>query len=101
MTDLCVDDRFPIVSEDCEPFAAMMIGKMWARAQAVKGDPDMYILAMRNVWWTAEQLLRLSILASTATHFCIACNNHLQILAMIIKAEFGVDPNNESSWQWK
>jgi hypothetical protein len=93
-------EAYPICSEECEPFAAMAIGRMWARAQNVKQDADLYAEAMRCFWWTIVQLDRLSILFGTATHFSIAMNNHRGQVTQMIKKDFGINPEDEPSWKW-
>lgn len=93
--------KFPVISEDCEPFAAMMIGKMFARAQACKDDRDEYAEGMRRLWWTVVQLDRLAILADTALHFSLAMSNHRGGVRQSIQNDFGIDPEDEPTWQWK
>lgn len=93
--------KFPIVSEECEPFAAMIIGKLYARATAVKDDRDEYAEGMRRLWWAVVQLDRLAILADTALHFSLAMGNHRGGVRKMIETEFGIDPEDEPTWQWK
>jgi hypothetical protein len=96
-----INKKFPIISEECEPFAARMIGVMFARAQAAKSDPDAHIDALRNLWLMVEDLNHIAILASTATHFSIAANNHMGMLDRFIRSEIGVEPYDDPTFRWR
>lgn len=94
---------FPIVSEECEPFAARMIGVMWARCQSAKneGDTDVYIDGLRHLWMMTQCLSRIAILASTATHFSIAINNHMGMISQFVLKEVGIDPYQDPTFKWE
>jgi hypothetical protein len=91
----------PITSEMVEPFAAMFVGRMWARAEAAKkiGRTEHYD-ALNHLWFGLHGLERIAIAISTATHFSIAMNNHITGIARMIQAEIGIDPMKEPGWKW-
>lgn len=91
---------YPIMSEEFEPFAMMMIGKMFARAEAVKDDEEARYEALRSLWWTMKELNRLTILASTTTYSSIAIMNRMRVTRSLIEAELKIDVDNEPGWKW-
>jgi hypothetical protein len=52
------------------------------------------------VWWAIVQLDRLAILADTSLHFSLAMSNHRGMVRRFIEVNFGIDPDDEPSWQW-
>ncbi len=88
------DDRgVPITSEMIEPFALMLVARLFARCEAVKGkDRWEFEDACACLWWATEGLLSIAVAVSTATHFTIAAGNHQTQIARYIEKELGVDP---------
>lgn len=96
---------YPIHSEEIEPFAAMWIGRMFARCEHVKEnssayDPYAYYDALHNLWYGLYGLERIAISSKTATHFSVAMNNHIVFISGYIKDELGLDPTTEPGWKW-
>lgn len=98
-----LDTAFPIKSEEIEPFAAMFVGRLFARCEEAKatGDEDKYYFALNTLWYGLHGLEKIAIAAVTATHFSIAMNNHVCLIARYIKDEIGVDPMTAPGWKWK
>jgi hypothetical protein len=94
-------ERFPIPSEAIEPFAAMLIGRMFARCEAAKEDESAHYHALNCLWYALHGLEKISIAVETATHFSIAMNNHILMVSKYIQAEIGIDPMNHPEWKWK
>lgn len=92
-------NTFPISSEQIEPFAAMLIGRLFARCEHAKAnDPDRMHYHCENLWFGIHGLEKIAIAAQTATHFSIAMNNHINFIADYIEREIGIDPVKE--WKW-
>jgi hypothetical protein len=91
----------PIASEEIEPFAAMLVGRLFARCEyAKKSDPDSFEYHCQNLWHGLGGLEKIAIAAHTATHFSIAMNSHIIFVANYIEEALGVDPMKNKGWEW-
>lgn len=86
----------PIASETLEPFAAMLLGLLWARVEAA--NPNDVEDACGGLWMAMRGLQKIGIGVGTATHFSIAVMNEQSKVADLIKSKIGVDPIFE--WKW-
>jgi hypothetical protein len=92
----------PIASEEIEPFAALIIGRMYARCEVEKSKGETYHEdALRNFWYTLHGLEKIAVGIRTATHFSIAMNNQIRMVAHYIKSSIGVDPMTAPGWAWR
>lgn len=91
---------FPIASEEIEPFAALLVGRLFARCEAAKDDHAKFTGACADLWFGLHGLEKIAIAARTATHFSIAMNNHIQMVARYIKDELRLDPTTAPGWKW-
>lgn len=84
----------PIHSEEIEPFAALLVGRLWKRCEVAKETADGVDLesACLSFWFGLRGLEKIAIAASTATHFSIAMNNEHQRVASYIESVLGVNP---------
>lgn len=97
-----VDTAYPITSEEIEPFAALFIGRMFARCMEAKAKGEAeFESSLNTLWYGLHGLEKIAIAASTATHFTVSMNNHIAMVARFIKAEIGVDPMTAPGWEWK
>lgn len=95
------DTPFPIKSEEVEPFAAMVVGRLFARCQAAKEKgPTYHEDALMSLWYTLHGLEKIAVGVRTATHFSLAMNNHISMIARHIKSETGIDPDTHPDWKW-
>lgn len=96
-----------ITSEDVEPFAAMLVGRMWARVEEAKGDEHNVYSACMSFWWAVTGLEKIAIAVRSglphdnvdAIHFSIASSNHMSMAATLIKNLIGEDPTTERAWK--
>ena len=91
------ETAYPIASEELEPFAALVIGRLFARCQDAEGDEDKHLWACRDLWFGMQGLNKIAIVTRTATHFSIAIQNHTRDVARYIEKHLGIDPETE----WK
>lgn len=97
-----VETAYPIASEEIEPFAAMFIGRMFARCTEAKAIGQCeYERALGSFWYGLYGLERIAVAARTATHFSIAMNNHIVQIARYIESEIGIDPMTADGWRWR
>ena len=100
-----IETAFPIPSELVEPFAAMIVGRMWARCDEAKEKHGKASVphqeALNRFWWALSGLERLAISIQTATHFSIAMNNHISGSAAMIEKELGFNPMYSDDANWK
>lgn len=89
--------KFPIISEEIEPTAAMLIGRMFARCEAVPKDSIEFEHHCQSLWWVIIGLFKISIGVSTALHFSLACNAHRGMVRDYIMKHIGCDP--EVVWE--
>lgn len=95
------DIPFPIASEEVEPFAAMIIGRMFARCEAAKAQGETYHEdAMRNFWYVLHGLEKIAVGIRTATHYSIGMNTHINFVVQYIKEHAKIDPTTEPGWKW-
>ena len=87
-----------IASEEVEPTAALVVGRLYARVQAAPEGPERES-AWASLWWAVNALSSLSVAIGTATHFSVACNNHVAAVARMIENELGIDPFEHPMWQ--
>lgn len=90
-----------ITSEMIEPFAAMLIGRLFARVTAAKenGNPNAIEMAYSQLWWGVHGLENIAVAVSTASHFSIANGNHIRGIARMIEADLGIDPMTHHMWK--
>lgn len=92
----------PFVSEEIEPIAAKVVGRLFARYDwAKKHAPDEAEGALNSLWWAVNALNSLSVAIGTATHFSIATNNEVIRVAALIRAELDIDPYEAPMWKWR
>lgn len=95
------DIPFPIASEEVEPFAAMIVGRMFARCEAAKAKGETYHEdAMRNFWYVLHGLEKIAVGIRTATHYSVAMNGHICAVARYIEEHAKVDPMTAPGWKW-
>lgn len=93
MSTPAVEELVPIPSEALEPFAASLIGRMWARCEVAKTlGPHEYEDALEGLWWAAKGLDKIATAVGSAVHFSLACGNHLRQIADLIEQETGRNP---------
>ena len=91
--------EIPIISEQIEPFAGMLLSRLFARCvEAKKADHYEFEDACANLWMGVLGLQKICIAVRTATHFGVACGNHMGQVARYIEEELGVRPFEE--WKW-
>lgn len=98
---MVVKTNIDIPSEAIEPFAAMLVGRLFARVTEAKniGDINAVELAYANLWWGVHGLEKIAIAVSTATHFSIAASNHIRFVAEMVRKDLGVDPFTHPMWK--
>lgn len=96
-----MNTSIPITSEMIEPFAAMLIGRLYARVEEAKksGNPNAIESAYSHLWWGAHGLEKIAIAAVTATHFSLASSNHICGIARMIQKDLGIDPMTHHMWK--
>lgn len=90
----------PIYSEEIEPTAAMIVGRLFARCQAAQDDSEKEH-AYASLWWAVNALNSLSVAVESATHFSIAANNEVSRVRQLIEHEFGFDPDTHPQWKFR
>jgi hypothetical protein len=96
--DMSQTEAVPIPSEDLEPFAAMLIGRMWARCETAKGlGGYAYEDALDSLWWALTGLDRIATSVESAVHFTLAVQNHMMQVARLIEKETGRNPLPDTS----
>lgn len=95
-----IEKAVPFASEEIEPFAAMYIGRMFARCEAARktGEPTLLRNACCSMWWGLNGLQHIATAVSTATHFTIALSNHQRQIADYIKEHTGIDAWEAKGW---
>jgi hypothetical protein len=100
-----VEKAVPFVSEEIEPFAAKVIGRMWARVEFAKKNgmkSDVYD-ACNRFWHALGGLEKLAVSIGSATHFSVSMNNHIMGSAKMIEKEIGINPMDKNlgpAWEW-
>ncbi|TGT64049.1 MULTISPECIES: hypothetical protein [unclassified Mesorhizobium] len=95
-----IQKAVPFISEEVEPFAALYIGKMFARCEKAReaGDETLLYDLCCSMWWGLNGLQHIATAISTATHFTIALSNHQRQIADYIREHTGVDPWEAKGW---
>ncbi|RWN60179.1 hypothetical protein [Mesorhizobium sp.] len=95
-----IEKAVPFISEEVEPFAALYIGKMFARCEQARksGDTSMMHDMCCSMWWGLNGLQHVAVAISTAVHFTIALSNHQRQIAEYIKEHTGIDPWEARGW---
>lgn len=93
-------DSFNITSEELEPTAALVVGRLFARFQAARTLSEKET-TLNNLWWAVNALSSLAVAVGTAPHFSIASANHIGWTADLIQRELGIDPMSDQSPLWK
>ena len=99
-----------IPSEAIEPFAAMLIGRMWARCEAVKTDRDALEAQCMNFWWVVRGLNKIAVAITCGrscpgvpehdgVHFSIAAGNEQSRVRDYIMHALGIDRENWDEWE--
>lgn len=89
-----------IYSEEVEPTAAMIVGRLFARCQAAE-DYFEKESAYANLWWAVNALNSLSVAIRTATHFSLAANNHVSFVRQLVIKELDIDPDEHPMWKFR
>lgn len=89
-----------IYSEEVEPTAAMIVGRLFARCQAATDHHEKYD-AYAHLWWAVNALNSLSVAIKTATHFSLAANNHVSFVRTLVIKELGLDPDEHPMWKFR
>lgn len=96
-----------IPSEELEPFAAKIIGNLFARCEAA-ADPHELYDACQKFWGAANALDRLAGCLRTndgstdGLHFVLAASNNVSKVSTYIKSKIGVEPlfSKDPAWTW-
>lgn len=92
--------RTSIVSEEIEPFAAMIMGRLFARCEAVKDEPHKLETACGALLYAAIGLHKIAIAIRVGVeryndpqglHFSIASMNNLRLARDHVRA-YGFNP---------
>jgi hypothetical protein len=96
-----VNTKIDIPSEMLEPFAAMLVGRLFARVTEAKeaGDAHAIESAYAALWWGVHGLNKIAIAVSTATHFSIAAANHIRFVAELVRDDLGIDVFTHPMWK--
>lgn len=91
----------PITSEMIEPFAALLIGRLYARVEEAKKSGEQHAIehAYASLWWGIHGLEKIAVAVGTATHFSIANGNHVCGVARMIQSDLGIDPMTHHMWK--
>lgn len=92
----------PIHSEEIEPVAALLIGRLFVRCETAKtNNPNDHFSALQDLWFGLHGLESIAIAARTATHFSLTLNDHINVVARYIEEETGIDPTTAPDWKWR
>ena len=85
------------MSEELEPFAALVMGRMFARVQWAQEHEDEWGVESEcaNMWWAAKGLERLAVAiggSRGAVHFSLASSNNMSACADVIESITEVRP---------
>jgi hypothetical protein len=89
------DHGVPIKSEMIEPTCGLILGRLFARCEAVKGDRHAFEDACQSLWMASEAMCTIGVAISTAIHFSVAAGNHNIEFARYIRENLGIDPFKE------
>lgn len=84
------------VSEELEPFAAMIMGRLLARVRWAQEYKDSIVTSnyCADLWYAAIALNKLSIVTHGAIHFSLAAMNNLTRTANMIEGITGIRPTD-------
>lgn len=89
-------EKFPLPSEVIEPFAALLIGRMWTRCEYAKTlGPRALETECVKFWWVAEALSAIAIALEGSTHFSMASTNEMRRVSDYIQDAMGVNPDKD------
>lgn len=85
------------ISEELEPIAALIMGRMWARVvwEREHGTPDTVLRECDAMWYAARAIGKLSVATGGdqgAVHFSLASSNNIRRCAGLIEQVTGVRP---------
>ncbi len=68
---------YPITSEMINPFAAMILGRLFARCEEARKTGDRHRMedACSHLWYAMKGLNKIAIGVETATYFSVAVMN--------------------------